>query len=99
MTLFNGRYILPELSWKIWKEWGDQTFKTDNRRIQIVNDSVNQKIYITLPDRQMLYADYGDGLNAKDIKWTPWRFDINVTTIALMNTDTLFMGSDSQVEE
>jgi hypothetical protein len=69
LTLFNGRFILPELSWKVSELWGNQSFKTDNRRIQIVNDSVGQKLYVVLTDRTVLYGDYGNGFDPKKIRW------------------------------
>lgn len=94
LTLFNGRYILPELSWKVWKLWGDQSFKTDNRRIQIVNDSVNQIIYIVTTERRILQGDYVNGLDPKKIRWCPWSFDALVNTLALINVDELLIGCD-----
>src|SRR5690606_36057110 len=54
LTLFNGRYILPELTWKIQDYWTKQNFKNDFRRIQIVNDSMGQNIYIVTTDRKIL---------------------------------------------
>lgn len=94
ITLFNGRYILPELSWKVAELWGNQTFKTDNRRIQIVNDSVGQKLYSVLTDRTVLHGDYKNGLDPKKIRWTPWSFDTNVNTLALINVNELLLGCD-----
>jgi hypothetical protein len=94
LTLFNGRYILPELSWKVSELWGDQTFKTDNRRIQIVNDTVGQKIYTVLTDRTVLHGDYGNGFDPKKIRWAPWTFATNVNTLALININELLIGCD-----
>ena len=94
LTLFNGRYILPELSWKIAARWAAQSFKTDNRRIQIVNDSVNQKIYIVLTDRTIMFGNYALGLDPKKIRWAPWTFDVNVNSLALINVNELLLGCD-----
>lgn len=94
LTIFNGRYILPELSWKISELWGEQTFKTDNRRIQIVNDSVGQKLYMVKTDRQILFADYSNGLDPKKIRWCPWTFDTNINTLCLININELLLGAD-----
>lgn len=94
LTLFNGRFILPELSWKVSEHWGDQTFKTDNRRIQIVNDSVGQKLYAVMTDRTILFGDYGNGFDPKKIRWAPWTFDANVNSIALININELLIGCD-----
>lgn len=94
LTLFNGRYILPELSWKVAARWAAQTFKTDNRRIQIVNDSVNQKLYIVLTDRSILFGNYALGLDPKKIRWAPWTFDVKVNSLALINVNELLLGCD-----
>lgn len=94
ITLFNGRYILPELSFKIWELWNNQTLKTDNRRIQIVNDSVEQILYCVTTDRQVLMGDYSNGLDPKKIRWCPWLFDTNINTLALINVNELLLGAD-----
>lgn len=94
VCLFNGRYILPELSWKIFQKWQSQTFKTLNRRIQIVNDSTKSHIYIVLTDRTMLHGDYGNGMDPKKIRWSPWTFDAYVNTLALWNVNELLLGCD-----
>ncbi len=41
----------------------------------------------------MLIGDYKNGLDAKNIRWSKWRFDIETTTIALYVTNTLVIGS------
>ena len=41
----------------------------------------------------MLMGDYDDGMNPKDIKWATWAFDIEATTIALINVNVLIIGS------
>lgn len=94
LVLFNGRYILPELSWKVSEHWGNQTFKTDNRRIQIVNDSVGQKLYTVMTDRTILHGDYGNSLDPKKIRWAPWLLDAKVNTLALINVNELLFGCD-----
>lgn len=94
IVLFNGRYILPELSYKISDLWSDQTFKTDNRRIQILNDSVGKRLYIILTDRRILFGDYDDGFDPKKIRWVPWTFDFKVNTLALINVNELIIGAD-----
>jgi hypothetical protein len=93
VMLFNGTFIRPELSWKIHDYWLslDRDFFT---RIQAVNDSVSQLIYITLPDRKMLFADYQNGLTPKDIRWSPWEFTNAITSIGLINTNTLLLASN-----
>jgi hypothetical protein len=94
ITLFNGRYLVPELTWKIWKLWLSQSFKTDNQKIQLVNDSVNQLIYCITTDRQLILGDHKNGLDPKKIRWSPWAFDAFVNTVALINVDELLIGCD-----
>jgi len=95
LMLFNGVYAQPEMSWKIedfWKGLDRNEFHT----VQIVNDSINKRIWITLPFphvNKLLYADYSDGMNAKDIKWARWIYDCIVYTVALIDTDKLVLGS------
>lgn len=93
LMLFNGMYARPELSYKIddlWKALDRYNFNN----MEIINDSLNKTIYIILPDFSMLYANYDDGLNPKEIKWAPWTFDVPITSLALINTDTLLMASN-----
>jgi len=94
IILFNGTYILPELTWKVQTLWASQDFKTKNRVIQILNDSVKQVIYCVLTDRTMLYGDYSNGFDPKSIRWSPWSFAVHVNTIALINISELLLGCD-----
>lgn len=94
VSLFNGRYNVPELSYKIQGLWTKQTFKTDFRRIQIVNDTMAQKIYIVMTDRRVLHANYANGLDPKSIRWCPWTFDTKVNTLCLVNINELLLGCD-----
>jgi hypothetical protein len=100
ITMFNGRYILPELSWKMQTTWLAQDFKTKNRIIQMVNDSVNQIIYVVMTDRTVMYGNYANGFDPKNIRWCPWtlEFDsthpIYVNTVALVNVSELILGCD-----
>lgn len=94
IVLFNGRYMLPELSWKIASYWNVQSFKNNNRRIQIVNDALLQRIYAVTTDRKLLYADYSNGFDPKKIKWCPWSLQISVNSIALINVNELIIGCD-----
>lgn len=98
VTLFNGRYILPELTWKVQTLWLNQTFKTNYRKIQMVNDSVNQLLYIILTDRTVLFGNYANGFDPKNIRWCPWTFAISdvapiyVNALALVNVSELIFG-------
>lgn len=90
--IFNGSYIRPELSWKIKTFWLALD-RTAFDLIQIINDSVSQILYITLPDRRVLIGDYSNGQTPKDIRWCPWSTPFQITTAALVNTNTLILGS------
>src|SRR5689334_13341797 len=61
--------------------------------MQTTNDSIKQVIYINLPDGTILFGDYTNGLNPKDIKWGIWTFDIETNTIALYNNNVLAIGA------
>ena len=93
IVVFNGRFALPELSWKISSFWIRQD-RLLSRYVQIVNDAINQKLYITLPDRRLLIGDYSNGLDPQNIRWTPWSFDFKVNTIALVNINDLIIASE-----
>lgn len=94
ITIFNGRYILPELTWKISEFWTSQD-KELFRYIQIVNDTINQILYITLPDRNMLIGNYANGLDPQKIRWAPWQFNFSVNTLCLVNINELLIGAES----
>jgi hypothetical protein len=94
IILFNGRYILPELSWKIQQVWTAQNFKNRNRVIQIVNDPVKQVIYCVMTDNTVLHGDYSNGFDPKAIRWSPWTFDVKVNSLCLINISDLILGCD-----
>jgi hypothetical protein len=92
VMLFNGSFQRPELSYKIKDYWMnlDRDFFYS---IQILNDSLSQIIYATLPNQRLLVGYYENGLDAKSIKWSIWKFDVEVSTITLINTNTLIIGA------
>lgn len=92
LFLFNGRFIDPPLSFKINNFWLNQN-KNLIYRIQIVNDSIDKIFYCVLPDWTLLIADYNLGRDPQNIRYTPWVFDFQVNTVALVNINTLIMGS------
>lgn len=94
ICLFNGRYILPELTWKINQRWLAQDFKNYNRRIQIVNDSVEGFLYVVMTDRTVLYGNYANGFDPKSIRWCPWTFDVKVNSLCFININELLLGCD-----
>lgn len=96
IMLFNGTYTRPELTWKIHDFWTELT-RNDFANIQIMNDSLTQKLYMTLPNKRMLFGNYQNGLDFKNIRWSPWSFDIETTTITLFDTNTLLIGSEQLI--
>ena len=94
LCLMNGRYILPELSFKIQNRWVNMNFKNNFRIVQIVNDSVNQVLYYIDTNRNIMYADYKNGFDPKSIRWSPWTFQYFVNTLCLVNVSDLILGVD-----
>lgn len=90
--MFNGKYVMPELTDKIRGLWLRQS-RNDFRKIQILNNSIDKVLYCILPDGRLLIGDYNNGLDPKNIRWAPWKFNINVNTIALVNINDLIIGS------
>lgn len=93
ITLFNGRFINPELSWKIEDYW-KALDRNDFRYIQIVNAPIQKEIYIVLPTRQLLVCNYAMGMDPKKSKWEPWSFLPGVNTVAIFNIDKIILGAD-----
>ena len=71
IMIFNGAYARPELTWKIQDFWRELD-RDDYAIIQLMNDSLRQIMYMTLPDKRMLIGDYENGLDAKNVKWAKW---------------------------
>jgi hypothetical protein len=93
VTLFNGKYINPELSWKVEQFWRNQD-RTEFRKIQLVNAPVQKEIYIVLPDNTLLVGNYANGMDPKKIRWWPWSYDITVNTIAVVDINTIVLGAE-----
>jgi len=92
IMLFNGAYTRPELSWKIRDFWFELD-RTQFRKIELINDSISETLYCVLPTGSVLVGNYQNGMNAKEIRWSKWTFDIPITTIELTNTITIILGS------
>jgi hypothetical protein len=93
ITMFNGRYIVPELSWKVEDFWR-RLDRNDFRFIQIINAPIQKEIYTVLPTRQMLVGNYGNAMDPKKIRWSPWSFIMGVNTVAIFNIDEVIIGAD-----
>jgi len=92
VMLFNGSYTRPEASWKIRDYWFGLD-RTQFRKIELINDSIEQIIYCVLPNGNVLVGNYQNGLNPKEIRWSIWTFDVPITTLELINTSTVLLGS------
>lgn len=93
ILVFNGTYNRPELSWKIKDYWLDFD-RNDFGNIQIMNDSLQQRLYLTIPAGLMLFGDYTNGLGWREIKWSKWQFDVDIASIALYDTNNLLLASN-----
>lgn len=95
VLLFNGAYVRPEaeLSWKIRAFWLSLFNDNNWRNYQIYNDSINQIIYISLPPSYILIGDYGNELTPGKIRWGKWTFDVEPTTISIIDNNKLLIGS------
>lgn len=92
VLLFNGKYIAPELSWKVEQYWKDLD-RNEFRSLQIVNDPINTRLYIVLPMGLILVGNYTAGMDPKNIMWCPWSFAVKINTIAIWNIDNVILGS------
>jgi hypothetical protein len=93
ISIFNGKYLTPELSWKIETYWKNLD-RDDFRKIQIVNAPIQKEIYVVLPDGKVLVGNYSNGLDRMKIKWAPWLFLLSVSTVAIHNIDEIIFGMD-----
>ena len=95
LMIFNGTYARPEMSWKIEDFWMSLD-RNLSHYMQVVNDSLSKKVWLTLPppfQHMMLHADYGNGMDAKNIRWARWIFDAKMSSITLIETNKLIIGS------
>lgn len=92
LVLFDGGYKKPVLTDKIRDFWFALD-RTDFRALEIVNNSISEKLYIVLPDGTVLFGDYENGLNSVDIKWAIWTFALNITTVEIVLIDRIVFGS------
>jgi hypothetical protein len=93
ISQFNGRYVTPELSWKISNYW-TKLDRNMFENIQIINAPIEKIIYVILSNRQLLIGDYKNGMDWKNMRWAPWNFSMGVNTIAIVNIDEIIIGAD-----
>lgn len=93
LSTFNGRYVEPELTWKIWGLWG--RFDRDEfRKIQIVNSPIRKEILIVMPDNSVLVGNYMLGMDPKNIRWCRWTYTVQVNTICIASINEIVLGAD-----
>lgn len=93
ISLFNGRFVSPELSFKIESYW-QSLERNDFGKIQILNNPITKIIYIVLPTGQVLTGNYANGMDPKKIRWAPWSFPININTVAIHEINEVILGAD-----
>ena len=91
--LFNGAYQSPELSYKI-KDFWLALDRSKFIKLQSINDTILQIVYIVLGDGTMLIVDWSNGLTFKDVRFSPWTFDINIRAVTLIDQNNLIIASD-----
>jgi hypothetical protein len=92
IMVFNGKYYIPELSYKISFPW-ESFDRNEFNRIQMVNIPTFKKLYVVTPDYRIWVGDYSEGMDYKKIKWMPLRLNVRVNCIAVVNIDTVIIGS------
>ncbi len=93
ISQFNGRYITPELSWKIENYW-KQLNRNGFGKIQVVNSPTHKEIYVILPTNKLLVGNYSLGIDSKNIRWSVWSYLMTVNTVAIHNVDEIILGAD-----
>lgn len=91
LYLFNGTVIQPPLTWKINDLWNSINTSTDLSGTTIAIDPFNKLIYIGIfgvndssSYSNILVADYNDGLDSQNIKWSIWTFPYTIQSIGML---------------
>ena len=95
LLLFNGTFARPELSWKIEDFW-KLIDKNAYRYVSVMGDPQTKKLWITLPPpfrHVLLFADFGNGLDAKGIRWAQWQFNTNMTSMCFIEPNKIVLGA------
>ena len=104
LSLFNGVYQDPELSWKIRSTW--DRINVDNfNKIQVLVNPVEKKVFVSVPldDSEdishLLVGDYRLGLNPDEVRWTIWKFASGHETIVLRveGNPVLYFAKDNKI--
>jgi hypothetical protein len=92
LVLFDGGYKKPTLTEKVRDFWFALD-RTQFRELEIVNNTIAERLYTVLPDGTMLYGDYEEGLDSQSIKWAHWTFQMHVRTVEVIDIDQVVIGS------
>jgi hypothetical protein len=90
--LFNGSVTQPPLTWKINDLWVNIFQYTNLAGTRIAIDPYNKLVYVAILGNplgepnypNLLVADYNDGLDAQNIKWSIWTFPYAITDIGMI---------------
>lgn len=93
ISLFNGKYVAPELTWKIESYW-QSLERIDWRNVQIINAPIQKELWVVLPNKTILIGNYANGLDPKKIRWTPWSAQMAVNCLAITGIDEIIIGAD-----
>lgn len=93
ISLFNGKYVTPELTWKIQQYWLSLE-RIDWRFVQMINCPIQKQLWVVLPNRTILVGDYSNGLDYKKIQWSPWSAQMAVNTLCVTGIDEIIIGAD-----
>jgi len=93
ISIFNGRYIIPELSFKIEHYWQGLN-RTLWHQIQVMNATIQKELYVVLPNRSLLVGNYSNGFDPRKIRWAPQTFPMGINCLAITNIDQIIIGAD-----
>lgn len=100
-----GFYEKPMLSWKIDAIW-DRINRSAFNKVQVTNDTVKERIYVTLPldaatvPNYILVGDYQNGFDAKSMRFSLWRLPFDVRCIAMdvdNDNPVLYVGANEGI--
>jgi hypothetical protein len=100
LILFNGTLARPELTWKIEDFWVGLD-RNAFRYIKISADPISKRLWITLPPpyrHMLLHGDFGNGMDAEKVRWARWIFDVEMSSICLLDTNKVILGAFVNVE-
>lgn len=92
INLFDGSFVDPELSYKVHDFWHELD-RTEFREIELVHNTISARLYIVLPDGDVLFGDCENGLTYESIKWAHWTYNVFVQSVEIIELNNLVIGS------